>query len=298
MRLTKALAGAPSDWSRYLMFQTLFGPEGYMSIPMTAVGWHVGAVVLCGAAFAIGVALLVRTRGRAESRLARQGLLLTLVGGWSLLTLPYFMGRSLAPTLTGGYALQICWAAAALMPLVVVGVRRSRMAGLPARSQTGTFSAVVGVVMLAVVSVGVLRASPLDAWNREAHPAMNLVGEQLPGALQSAPPAVQAAASRGRVTQIIGIPPLTAITTGIPSASAFSQPDQSSVAPALAQAQCEALGNTDSDYVVVQSSVVPALQEQAACNALDFSGVVLFGVPESPATQPPFAAIPRRPAMP
>ena len=293
-----ALAGVPSDWSRYLMFQTLFGPEGYMSIPMTAVGWHVGAVVLFGAAFAIGVALLVRTRGQAESRLARQGLLLTLVGGWSLLTLPYFMGRSLAPTLTGGYALQVCWAAAALMPLVVVGLRRSRMAGLPARSQAGTFSVVAGVVMLAVVSVGILRASPLDAWSRETHPAMNLVGDQLPGALESTPPAVQAAASRGQVTQIIGIPPLTAITTGIPSASAFSQPDQSSVAPALARAQCEVLADSDSDYVVVPSSVVPALEEQASCNVLDFSGVVLFGTPEAPATQPPFAAIPRRPAKP
>jgi len=293
-----ALAGVPSDWSRYLMFQTLFGPEGYMSVPMTAVGWHVGAVVLFGAALAIGVALLVRTRCRMESRLARQGLLLTLVGGWSLLTLPYFMGRSLAPTLTGGYALQICWAAAALMPVVVVGLRRSRMTGLPARSQAGAFSAVAGMVMLAVVSVAVLRASSLDAWNREVHPAVNQVGEQLPGALQSAPAAVQAAASRGRIAQIIGIPPLTAITTGIPSASAFSQPDQSAVAPTLARAQCEVLSETTSEYVVVLSSVVPALEGQGTCGGLDFSRVVFFGAPEAPATQPPFAAVPRRDAGP
>lgn len=95
------LAEVPADWSRYLMFPSLFGPEGYMSVPMAAAGWHVAAVILFVAAFASGIALLRQTGGRPHSERARHGLLLTLVGGWSLLTLPYFMGRSLSPTLTG-----------------------------------------------------------------------------------------------------------------------------------------------------------------------------------------------------
>ena len=286
-----ALAGVPSDWSRYLMFQTIFGPEGYMSIPMTAVGWHVGVVVLFGAAFAIGVALLVRTRGQAEARLARQGLLLALVGGWSLLTLPYFMGRSLAPTLTGGYALQICWAAAALMPLVIVGLRRSRMPGLPAGSQAGTFSAVVGIVMLAVVSVGVVKASSLDGWNRATHPAINLTGDRLPVALESAPPRIRSALSGGRVAQIVGVPPLTAITTGVPSASAFSQPEQSAVAPALARAQCDVLSGSEYEYVIVYSAVIPSLQAGEACENFDFDNVVVMSPPKG-IDEPPLTALP------
>jgi hypothetical protein len=103
----------------------------------------------------------------------------------------------------------------------------------------------------------------------------------------------------GRAAQIVGIPALTEIAGGLPSASVFSQPDQVTVAPALARAQCEVLRQTDPDYVVVLSSVVPALQGQAACaDSFDFGRVILFGTPEPPATQPPLAALPRRVAAP
>ena len=294
-----SIAGVPADWPRYLMFQFLFGPEGYMSIPMTAIGWHVAAVTLFVTAFGLGVLLLARTRTRPASRLARDGLLLTLVGGWSLLTLPYFSGRSLAPTLLGGYALQIGWVTAALLPLVVAGLRRSRAARSTQVSGMGAFSLIAGVMTIGVTAVGILHTSPLSAWDREAHAPVNLAGDQLQVALETAPEAVRAAARDGRAAQIVGIPALTEIAGGLPSASAFSQPDQVTVAPALARAQCEVLRKTDPDYVVVLSSVVPALQGQAACaDSFDFGQVILFGTPEPPATQPPLAALPRRVAAP
>lgn len=287
------IAGVPADWPRYLMFQRLFGPEGYMSIPMTAIGWHVGAVVLFVSTMVTGALLVIRTGNRPRGRQARFGVLLTLTGGWSLLTLPYFMGRSLTPTLTGGYALQIGWCIACLVPVSVMAIRwlRGRSGLLP---DVVVFSVASGLTAVAIAGVGLLHTWPAGGWDLEAHPPINTTGQSLPAKLAAAPDAVRSATAAGQVAQIIDMPALTQITTGLPSASAFSQADQVGTSPILADAQCRVMADLQTGYVVVLAGIVPALEPQGACRDYDFDAVVLFGTPETPGAQPPFAAVPRR----
>lgn len=289
------IAGSPPDWSGYLLFQRLFGTNGYLNAPMPAVGWQTGTVVLFMSAFVIGVLLIRRTRGQAGSRLARQGALLTLVGGWSLLTLPYYAGRSMSPTLIGGYALQIGWTTACLIPLVVLALRSPGIRRWPQSSTTAGVSVAAGMLALTMAGVGIVNAVPADGWARPSGPAASPDADALPANLETAPAGIKSAAETGEVVQMLGTPSFTALTTGIPRISAFGQPAEVQTAPRLAELQCQILEASAAKYVILPSSIVPALASSTACQeTLNFSSSVGFGIPSPPATEPPLTAIPIR----
>ena len=289
------IAGSPANWSGYLLYPQLFGANGYANVPMPAIGWQTGAVVLFMAAFVLGVLLIRRTRSQAGSRLARQGTLLALVGGWSLLTLPYYAGRSFSSTLMGGYALQIGWTAACLIPLMVLGLRSSRMRTRSKPSTTTGLSLAGGMLALTVAGVGIINATPADGWARPSGPPASPDADALPANLDAAPEKIKRAAKTGEVVQMIGTPSLTALTTGVPRISAFGLPGEVQTAPRLAELQCQVLEGSSAKYVILPSPIVPALASNPACQApLDFSATVGFGIPTPPATEPPLTAIPLR----
>ena len=289
------IAGSPASWSDYLLFQRLFGTNGYLNAPMPAVGWQTGTVVLFMAAFVLGVLLVRRTRRQAGSRLARQGTLLTLVGGWSLLTLPYYAGRSMSPTLIGGYALQIGWTAACLIPLVVLALRSPRVRKRSQPSTTTGLSVAAGMLALTLAGVGIVNAVPADGWARPSGPSASPDADALPANLDAAPDEIKRAAEAGELVQMLGTPSLTALTTGVPRISAFGQPAEVQTAARLAELQCQILEESPAKYVILPSSIVPALATNPACQApLDFSATVGFGIPTPPATEPPLTAIPLR----
>ena len=119
--------GRPVHWSEWLFFQRTFGADGFFAVAMTPYGLHIAAVALFVSATVIGVVLVtVVSRGRSGFAY-RQGVLLTLVGGWSLLCLPYFVSRSVTLNILGGYAYMIGMVVAAFLPLLRAGLR-SRLA--------------------------------------------------------------------------------------------------------------------------------------------------------------------------
>lgn len=288
--------GAAIHPADYLLLPRVFGSAGYVNVPMPALGLHVGAVVLFITAFVLGIALLASTRARRRSRRARYGLTLTLVGGWSLLTMPYYAGRSLAPTLLGGYALQIGWTVACLYALIVIGVRAMR-SHRGALTPAFAFSVVVGCAALAAVAFGLVNVSRTDGWQRPGGVDLNPNGAVLADALATAPAPVADAVRAGRLAQVVGVPALTALTTGIPSASAFSQPELILVGPLLAYRQCQVLAATEAAYVVIPTSVEASLASVPLCRMrLGFASAIRFGRPAAPATEPPFTALPVRPS--
>jgi hypothetical protein len=101
----------------------------------------------------------------------------------------------------------------------------------------------------------------------------------------------------GHVVQIVGVPALTALTAGIPSASAFSQPELILVGPLLAYRQCQVLAATEAAYVVIPTSVEASLASVPLCRMrLGFGDAIRFGRPVAPATDAPFTALPVRPS--
>ena len=287
-------AAAPIHLADYLLLPRVFGSAGYVNVPMPAIGLHIGAVVLFTVALTVGLSLLRSTRGRPRSRRARSGLILTLVGGWSLLTLPYYAGRSLAPTLLGGYALQIGWTLACLYPLIVIGMRASRMRH-GRLSSSAAFSLIAGLVGLGVAGWGLVNVSHTDGWSRAGGVDLNPPGAVLTSALTSAPAPLADAIRAGSTAQIVGVPALTALATGIPSASAFAQPELATVAPFLAYRQCQVLALTSAAYVIVPTAIEPSLASVPLCRShLRFDAAIHLGDVAPGGGLPPFAALPRR----
>ena len=102
---------------------------------------------------------------------------------------------------------------------------------------------------------------------------------------------IRSTLSDGRVAQIVGIPPLAAITTGVQSASRCGQPDQAAVAPGLARAQCDVLASSRYEYLVVYSAVIPSLQAGDACEGFSFKNACVIDPPKG-AAEPCFSVLP------
>ena len=112
------LNGTSLDASAFLFYAQIFGIDGFFLVPMEGFGLHVLTVSLFVSATVIGLIILLNSRQSPLSIGYMQGLALFLAGSWSLLTLPYFSGRSLVPTLFGGYAVQTALVAVCFLPLM------------------------------------------------------------------------------------------------------------------------------------------------------------------------------------
>jgi len=115
--LVGSLSGNTVHWGYFLAFAKLFGVENFMAIPIQSFGLHIAFTSLFVANTAIGINMLQRSSG-VINFVYKQGVLLTLTGTFSLLSLAYFSSRSLVPTLISGYAFQVGMCCAALLPLL------------------------------------------------------------------------------------------------------------------------------------------------------------------------------------
>ena len=265
--LALAAAGRSVVWSAWFLYPSIFSSDGFFNVALPAVGAHIFVAALFAAAAATGVVAL---RGRSASRPGRRrraALALTLVGGWSLLTLTYYGGRSLVPTLVGGYALQVGWTMACVLPLLVVAWRSAVHPRLAAMSSRVVVAAGAGTVALAVVLVGPWLMNPVAFYNRPPN-IPPTPSADVQRALERAPQTLRSAAARGRVSQAMPLALLVESQTGVPSILRFNNPDSVVLSRVLAQRQCEAFASSGSEWVLVNWSTARALRRSAACRKL------------------------------
>jgi len=288
-----SLVGKPVDWSGWLLFPSLFGGDGYMNVPMDALGWHVGGATLFATGTIIGWLLVRSARGMMNSRQRRHGLALLLVSGWSLLTLPYFAGRSLAPTFLGGYALQIGWTTACLLPLIAAAWRISR------RARSRQVLARQVSLALGVLAIGVCATmlTFVPGTTFDARPKSALTATQTPDlekAIADGPARLRLAVDANSVEQLLAQPTVTQFETGIASAAVFNSPEYFGLSPELVARQCARLAQTESRFVIVLPDSAAYLKEDATCQAaLDFQAGIRIGTVMPDGTGG-FLAVPRR----
>ena len=252
-----AAAGVAPHWKDWLLFPRLYGPDGFYNLAMPATGWHVAGVTLFVTAAVIGVVLVRSARATAASRRRRQGLALALVGGWSVLTLPYYAGRSAVPTFLGGYSIQVGWTVACLLPLIAVGVRR-RPWQRARMSATSRLSVVLGMVAVTACMAMLTQTASKDALSRD--PSASLTTPPLPSlqaALAQAPPAVATALRRGQVVQAVEASTFVALEGGIRSVLVYAEPLTFALSDSFIYRQCQRLVDDPASFLVIQSADLP-----------------------------------------
>ena len=265
-----ALTGNPIHWPSWLVFQLIFGDQGFNSIPVAAFGIHVAVVALFVAASALGF-VLVRTSPPASGR-GRQGTALCLVGGWSLLTIPYYAGRSLPPTVIGGYAFSVGLVIACLLPMLRTGLRSLR-----ARRPDGRVNRVIGVgfgllAVAAASGAAVLAVPPsmLVGWlqvaDRHEFPPVTAQVVSLEGAAATAGnERLAQALAGGHVVQALPMSSLFATSSGIGSVSVASSDAYFSVSRVFTTAQCASPWPPGADLLLVTPQVAAALEDDPDC---------------------------------
>jgi hypothetical protein len=265
--LATALAGG-AEWSRLLLFSQMFGTIGYGNVAMDAFGNHVGIVAFFAAATAVGALLVVRRRDDPAWR--TRGLALLLCGGWSLLTLPYYMGRSMPSQLLFGYAVQVGLVSAALVPVVL-----HVATGLRSRTVRPT-PAVGGSLVLALLALGTVVGSlggaptPTASLDRvQAGAGVQPWAYDL-GAVEAAlaDPAntdVRELDEQGRLGQVLSSPSLVELTTGVPSVLVTNHPGYLAIALDMLRLQCEAALRRDEAAVIMPTWVAVGLASVEEC---------------------------------
>jgi len=260
-----ALVGESADWSRFLLFPQMFGTIGYGNIAMPAFGTHVGVVAFFAAATVVGLLLLVRRRDSDTWR--TQGFALAVCGGWSMLTLPYYMGRSLPSQLLFGYAVQVGLVCAALVPLVlhaVTGMRSGKVRVTVAGSTSVTLallalSGVAGSLWGAptpVASLERIAAERSGPWHADTLAVEGALGDPARGELRRLD-------EQGLLGQALASSSLLELSTGVPSVNVTNHPEYFRIAVGMLRLQCLEMAEETVTAVIMPSraagnlSVVP-----------------------------------------
>lgn len=283
-----AVSGHPVHWSQWLIFQKAFGAEGFNSVAMKPFGLHIAFVTLFISAAVTGYALLIRYRGGGSRFGYQQGLLLALVGGWSLLAMPYFSGRSMAPTLVAGYAYMVGMTVAAFLPLLRTSVR-----ALWARPGHGSVELAVALSTGSLAVAGA--ASTLLLVNLPSH-NYALVASVPPGRLQDlvqltgrlqalrdqSADDLETLIGDGRVEQALDMASLTGLATGVRSGSLATHSDYFDLSPVFTDLQCTLPWDEGVDYLLVTDVTAAAFERQPSCAAhFDFSQQRVYPVADA-----------------
>ncbi|MBU3700557.1 MAG: hypothetical protein FGM58_00725 [Acidimicrobiia bacterium] len=276
--LLGALTGNSVDWSYWLAFQTKFGSDGTMAEPMASFGLHVAFAALFVTTLAVGVGLMVRRR--AASVLGRTGLMMTLAGGWSLLALAYFTGRSLTPTLVAGYAFLVGMCVATMLPLMAVGYRTLRSSAR-AKGRDATWIAIAFGAVALVGTLSFFGRVPAPSKMLEPLTKQQDLGRFTPlGAMLDgldnvlALPAnadVRAAVASGEAAQILPTPSFVDLVAGIRTVSPASSPIYVDLDPLFTELACDRRAAAAPKFFIVEATVSLVLESNPRCaSLLDF----------------------------
>jgi hypothetical protein len=274
------LLGRPVRWSEWLVFQKTFGVEGVGSVAMEPFGIHIAFVTLFISASVVGFALMTKYRDSGSRFGYRQGLLLALVGGWSLLSLPYFAGRSYTPTLLSGYSFIAGMVVAAFLPLLRMTLRRLRM-GVAHGSLEVAVSLSLGTLAIAgAASTFTLARLPSEyyAATTSVPPGRFEILMQQTAAVNgilNGPSGgdLRRLVDEGRVQQALNMSSLMSFSARIPPGSITTNPVYFDMSRVFTRAQCSLPWAEGIDYLLVENTTAIALEKEPSCvSHFDFAG--------------------------
>lgn len=260
------LVGQSVNWLSWSLFARVVGLSGFNAVAMRPFGLHAAVVALFITLFAVGLILTLKFRSRPRSFASLQGFLLFLTAGWGLLTLPYFAGRSLTPTLTGGFAFTVGLVVASALPLF-----RAQFAGLArtrARHATGpaVSASLAALVLVSTAATFALVPNPSKTLSELAHPSNDLPELiELRGFLNEAP---------ANSAHILPMSSLLELQTGMPALNVTNHPFHLALSPAYTKLLCQSTPGRRAKRLITTPEVLAALQLTPTCSSsFDFSDI-------------------------
>lgn len=268
------LAGRTYQPDYTLFFVQSFGVDNFFNVDMTAFGLHSGMVFLGIVGVVVGVLGMRRLRGR--NAILHQAIFFQ--AAWLLLSLVYFSGRSLTPTLVTGYFFP---AAVLLGLLFVMGsqhLRLLRRIGWRRWTLQDWLSValVLLTVALPIASIPAL-PNPLREGYRILVPRTST--SEVAPFLRPDPTAALAEVPKGdRIIGLISVAgTIWSLRLGITNANVYLHPDYLSFAGAATR-ECVYLSTLPGDVLVTNASSVHHLLGSPTCtDQLDLSHPTVLG---------------------
>lgn len=269
-----AMAGREVSLANSLLMMRIFSVEGFAVVPMDMFGLHIAVVSLFVSASIFGYVLLRLSRNSSESFLYQQGLVLALVGGWSLLSMPYFAGRSFPSTLVGGYAFQTGLVVAAFLPLIW----KALVALLRVLPERNPWEMSLGMVMGTLVIAGGLSfifgvqipseyVKSIRSGGAKGD-SLGIAAQQVELQALFADPRNSAASrlvSEGRVQQGLIKSNLTSLSTGMRSALVTNSPEFLTFSDVFLKMQCRQSWPPGVDHILVSQATAAAFAAEPEC---------------------------------
>jgi hypothetical protein len=116
--LLSTLMGRNINFYNYIIFPATYGSDGYGLAEMQIFGIHVIIATLFISTVIIGLSYIKKGITQNSAYFFRLGSLQFIVGGWGLICLFYFAGRSFTPTAIGGFSFLSSFAVVLLLPIL------------------------------------------------------------------------------------------------------------------------------------------------------------------------------------
>jgi hypothetical protein len=262
------LSGRTFHASYFLFFVTSFGVDGHLNVDMPFFGLHTSFVFLGVVGLALGVLGLRRRTGR--TRVLSQ--LLVFQSGWLLLSLVYFSGRSLTPTLITGSCFLVGTVLALLLMVGYPYFRLLRRSGYRQWARADWMVVILVVVSLAlpIAAIGSF-PSPKGSVERIAS---GVGSSGVPPFMQPDPTKAVAKVPSGvRLMGILGVSgSVWSMKLGVPNANVFLHPDYTAF-PTGADTECAFMSARAGDALVTTATELAILRQSSVCRGLlDFAG--------------------------
>lgn len=268
------LSGHTVDWRNWIVFQVVYGAQGHAwAEPIRPFGLHIVVVALFASATVLGVSLTIfgMRAGRPWAR--RQGISLSLVGSWSLLCLPYFVGRSLVPTLVGGYAFMMGLTGVLLLPSIRSALRVWRMNGQRFSWEQTTAVVIGGLTVTGVGAFWILAPAPSSSLDRQFTKASSWVEDLASGG--NVKSALLSDSAPSDAVQALPMASLVQLATGVKSASVPSNPLHFTTDPVFVAAECKWLSESTWSQIWLEEMGDESMRVDPTCQeVVDFESPI------------------------
>jgi hypothetical protein len=254
------------DWLSWSLFARVVGLSGFNAVPMRPFGLHIAVVAFFVTLFVVGTTLALKFRNRPRSFASQQGFLLFLTAGWGLLTLPYFAGRSLTPTLTGGFAFTVGLVAASALPLFRAQFAVLTRSRSPFSIGASVSAALAALVIIATAATFALVPNPSKTLSGLAGPSAELPElNELRGLLDGVP---------ADHAHILPMSSILELQTGLPALNVTNHPFHLALSPSYTELLCQSPQSGGVTRLITTPEVVVALQMTPSCsNVFDFQEI-------------------------
>jgi hypothetical protein len=249
--------------------------SGYYAIPMDAFGIHLIIVALFITGCIISANQLLRTTFN-DSKILKRNYLLFIISIWSIMLLPYFVGRSFPSTIIGGFAFHYALIITLILPTIfsVFKIARSHGSSLFINAVFGFLGLAIILSLLFNINDPRLKIEQFKEFRAESSDLYSL-RLQLEFFLEdSNDKTLSDLVKSNSISQILPLSGALESQIGFPSDLVTNHPWHLEVTPLYTTLQCQYSKESKFKYVLTNPRIIDSLVLNPDCSSVfDFKNV-------------------------